>query len=59
MTIYLAPWLLVPGLLTAVLVLGLVHEALSGDLGWRDVALFFSVWSVLMAVSLASIWSAK
>lgn len=59
MTIYLAPWLLVPGLLTAALVLVLLHEALFGVLCWSDVKVFLCVWAFLVGISLASIWSAK
>lgn len=50
--------LLVPGILTALLLLVLLHEGLAGVLCWSDVKVFLGVWAVLMAISVASILSA-
>lgn len=51
---------IVPIVLTVLVVLVMLHEVFFlGQLLKEDLKLFLAVWAVLMAVSLASIWSAQ
>lgn len=59
MTITLHAWMIVPGLLTVLALFALTWKAFKGGVEREDLNIVFFIWTVLMAVSLLSIWSAS